>query len=241
MGLKQLIKDILFALHIDLTKNQQYDRQTINIMQKVLKNDSNCIDVGCHKGEMLQLMLKYSPKGQHHGFEPIPFMYENLKKNFNLPNCHFYNLALSDNKGNTTFNYVVNQPAYSGIKKRNYDNKEVEIQEIKVELNKLDDVIPSGQKITLIKIDVEGAELGVLKGSTTIIKRDKPFVIFEHGKGASDFYGTTPNDIYSLLVEECGMKISLLKDFLSNASPLTRSQLVEQYEKGLNYYFIAHA
>ena len=51
-------------------------------MKKVIKPQSNCIDVGCHKGEMLELMFKYSPKGKHFAFEPIPYLFERLKVNF---------------------------------------------------------------------------------------------------------------------------------------------------------------
>lgn len=240
MALKQIIKDILYFLHIDITKNQQYDRQTKAIFKKILKADSNCIDVGCHKGEIMHLMLKFSPKGQHFGFEPIPVMFEHLKKNFSNHNCKLYNLALSNEKGQTAFNYVVNEPAYSGIKKRNYDNKNVTIEEIKVTLDKLDNVIPDNLKIDLIKIDVEGAELGVLKGAEQLLKKYKPAIIFEHGKGASDFYGTSPEDIYEFLAENCGYKISLLKSYLNNSNSMSKASFKEQFDNSINYYFVAH-
>ena len=77
---KDLIRKILKILHFDLTKNQQYDRATQQIMKRVIRSNSNCIDVGCHKGEMLDLMLKYAPKGNHFAFEPIPDYYKQLKQ-----------------------------------------------------------------------------------------------------------------------------------------------------------------
>jgi len=38
----------------------------------------------------------------------------------------------------------------------------------------IDDIVADGDKITFIKMDVEGAELESLKGAQKIIKRDKP-------------------------------------------------------------------
>ncbi|HHB78565.1 MAG TPA: hypothetical protein ENK85_04970 [Saprospiraceae bacterium] len=51
---------------IPLSKNHRYDIQTKAIIKK-LHADSNCIDVGCFKGEILDLMLQAAPKGQHFG------------------------------------------------------------------------------------------------------------------------------------------------------------------------------
>ena len=55
MNIKNIIRGALNLLHIDLTKNLEYDRLTNAIMKKVLKVDSNCVDVGCHKGEIWRL------------------------------------------------------------------------------------------------------------------------------------------------------------------------------------------
>jgi FkbM family methyltransferase len=62
--------------------------------------------------------------------------------------------ALSDNDGYSTFQLVKNAPAYSGIKKRKYDISNPEIEEIKVELKTLDEVVPLNEKIHFIKIDL---------------------------------------------------------------------------------------
>lgn len=81
--MKELIKDTirktLNALHLDLTKNLKYDRLTKDVIAKSLKINSNAIDVGCHKGEILDLILKHAPSGKHYAFEPIPDFYNTLK------------------------------------------------------------------------------------------------------------------------------------------------------------------
>ena len=104
----------------------------------------------------------------------------------------------------------------------------------------LDNIIPPNIKIDFIKIDVEGAELGVLKGSTETIKRCKPFIVFEFGLGASDYYRTKPDDIFVFLVEQCGLNISNIHDFLHNKPSLNLKSFSDNYYKSKEYYFVAH-
>ncbi len=237
---KRFIRNTLTTLGLDLTKNLKYDRLTTQIMAKVLTPESNCVDVGCHKGEMLELMLKFAPNGNHFAFEPIPFMFEALKTKFPQKNIHIFPAALSDRKGVTSFNFVKNAPAYSGIMKRKYDVKHPDIEEINVKLDLMENLIPSDQPIHFIKIDVEGAEFGVLKGAKNLLVKNKPFVVFEFGLGASDFYKTTPEMIYNLLVKDCGLRISNLNDWLNDAAPLSLESFTKLYQNASEYYFLAH-
>ncbi len=234
---KELIRKILLFLHLDLTKNLEYDRLTLKIFKSHLKPNSNCIDVGCHKGEILEEILKLAPNGKHYAFEPIPDMFQKLELKFkNKVSLH--NLALADQEGETTFNYVKNAPAYSGIKQRKYAVENPEIEKINVKLNKLDNLIPSETKIDMIKIDVEGAEFGVLKGAQELIKRDRPLILFEFGLGASDFYGTEPSDIFNLF-QDCGMRIYKLKDHLSGQEAIELKDFEQIYKANKEYYFVA--
>lgn len=240
--MKELLKKLLKRLPIAFTKNQQYDRDTQRVLARVLSPQANCVDVGCHKGEVLELMLRYAPQGQHYGFEPIPALYEQLKTTFaDRPNCHFYQLGLSDAPGETSFNYVVSNPAYSGFVKRKYDRAHEEDTLITVRKERMDHVLPVNANIALIKIDVEGAELQVLQGATGIIKASRPVVVFEHGLGASDYYNTRPEQIFDLLAgPELNMRISTMARWLAGKPAFSRAELIEQFEKGLNYYFIAY-
>ncbi len=235
--MKEYIKYWIKKLPIAITKNQQYDQQTLRVMKRHLRPNSNCVDVGCHKGEMLEVINKLAPQGQHFGFEPLPHLFKALPGLF-PDNCHFYDIALSDEKGESTFNYVISNPAYSGFIKRSYDRPNEEDTTITVQRELLDVVLPDDLPIHLIKIDVEGAELQVLKGAEQTLQRYKPLVIFEHGIGASDLYGTQPDEVFEFL-ETCGLQIYLMKDWLKGKAGLTKKEFRTQYEKQLNYYFMA--
>lgn len=237
-SIKESLREILIYFHLDLSKNLKYDRLTRSILKQYLKIDSNCIDVGSHKGEILSLMLKYAPQGVHRAFEPIPYLYKVLLANFK-DTAKIFPYALSDKSGETTFQLVKNAPAYSGINKRRYDVVAPEIEEIMVEQKTLDEMIPLDENIHLVKIDVEGGEFGVLKGGKNTLKKNKPILIFECGKGASEYYGTKPIDIYNFITNEIELKIYTLKSFIKNENPLSESEFVQYFNTNEEYYFIA--
>lgn len=240
--MKALIKKLLKRLPIAFTKNQRYDRQTDLVMRRVLRPQANCVDVGCHKGEVLRLMLRYAPQGQHFGFEPIPGLYNQLKVTFApYPNCHFYQLGLSDEPGHASFNYVLSNPAYSGFEKRKYDRAHEEDTLITVEKACLDDVLPLDTRVDLLKIDVEGGELQVLRGAQALLAAHRPVIIFEHGLGGSDYYGTRPEQVYDLLTSPpISLRISTMARWLAQKPAFSRAELVREFEQKLNYYFIAY-
>ncbi len=239
MNIKNTIRAILNFLHLDLTKNLEYDRLTKKIMQRVITNNTNCIDVGCHKGEMLDEMLKYAPNGTHFGFEPIPYLYEALQKKYTTK-ATIYPYALSNTNGTSTFQLVKNAPAYSGINRRKYDIETPNVEEITVELKTLDELIDANLKIEFIKIDVEGGEFGVLKGAEQLLKKNKPTIVFESGLGASDYYGTTPDALYQFLTQNIGLKIYTLKSFINEKKSLSLKEFEEYFNTNKEYYFIAN-
>jgi FkbM family methyltransferase len=236
--MKALLKQIIKSLPIRFTKNQQYDYQSKKIIAAVCNANSNTIDVGCHKGEILDLLIQQAPQGHHYGFEPIPDLYINLKEKYTSKLIHISDIALSNEQKSTSFNYVKSNPAYSGLIKRQYDKPNEVDEQITVQCDLLDNLISENTTIHFMKIDVEGGELLVLEGAQKTIARCKPYIIFEHGLGASEFYDSTPEKIFSFF-ETCGMKLSTMKMFLENKTPFTKAEFVEQYYKKLNYYFVA--
>ncbi len=235
--LRQTAKYILDNLGIAITQNQRYDKYTRQVIESAVTENSNCIDVGCHKGEILDIMLKYAPKGKHFCFEPIPYLFKDLEAKYS-GKAKFYNLALSDSEDVLSFNWVKNAPAYSGLRRRKYDVANPDIEEIKVDVKRLDDLIPPDVKIDLIKIDVEGAEFGVIKGAEQTLKRCKPVMVFECGLGASEFYGTNPAELYNFITQKCGLNISLLTEYASRKK-LSETNFVAVYTQNKDYAFVA--
>ncbi|GAB4092710.1 FkbM family methyltransferase [Flaviaesturariibacter terrae] len=239
--LKDALKKVAAILPFPLTPNQRYDRDTVRVLKRVCRPDSNCVDVGTHRGEILELMRRAAPRGHHFGFEPLPPLFARLRQHYGgNPAVHIFPYALSDVAGTAPFNWVTSNPAYSGLRKRRYDRPHEEDQSISVETRRLDDVLLSyGLPVHLLKIDVEGGELAVLRGATEVLRRYRPVVIFEFGLGGSDIYGSTPEilwDFFSAL----GYHISLMERFLAEEPAFTLAELADQFHGKKNYYFIAY-
>jgi FkbM family methyltransferase len=216
-----------------------YDALTIAIMRKFLQKDSNCIDVGAHTGLFIDEMLAIAPEGRHYAFEPIPDLAAELKKKYQ-DNVEVYGIALSDNKGISSFKYVASNPGYSGLKERRYDRPHEIVKDIKVYTDLLDNIITPDETIDFIKIDVEGAELQVLRGGYELIRRNKPVIVFEHGLGAADFYNTTPSDIFELLHDNLGLKINTLQGLMEGAESLNSKTFNDFFYSGKEWYFTAY-
>ena len=238
--IKNRLRQLFIQLNWPVTRNLKYDILTKKILQRELRPTSNCIDVGAHKGEILDLFLGFAPKGRHTAFEPIPILNAALHANYS-DRVHVHPFALSDRTGTMLFNVVVDDPAYSGLQQREYKQSAPKIDTIEVEVRQLDDVMKERDySISLIKIDVEGGELDVLKGASSILKTDQPILIFEFGKGASEYYGTMPHHMFELL-EAQGYGMWTLSDFWNGKQPLHSASLKSIYEKGSDYYFVAKA
>ncbi len=238
LNLKIILKKILTFLHIDATKNMQYDRLTRKVLKTVLRRDSNCIDIGSHRGEVLEMFLEYACEGKHFAFEPLPILYTELTAKF-TPKAIISSLALSDIKGETNFKYVKNAPAYSGLQTRKYDIRHPVVEDITVHVSTLDDVIPEDLRLDLVKIDVEGAEFHVLKGGRSLLKKWKPLIIFECGLGASDYYKTDPGTLFDFICGELDMKLYTLPAYANGKEVLSHGQFIDIYRSNSEYYFVA--
>jgi FkbM family methyltransferase len=238
-SIKDFIKRLIKLSPIPLSKNHRYDLLTQKII-KTLNPNSNCIDVGCHKGEILDLFVASAPWGHHYAFEPLPSQFSKLKAKYGrLKNVSLFQSAVCDQTGTTTFNHVLTNPSYSGIKKRDYDKHGEKDTLITVDTSTLDETIGGDTKIDMIKIDVEGAELLVLNGAKELIEKNKPIIIFEFGAGASNHYGTTPELIFDFF-DHRQMKIYTLQSFCRSKVALNKSQLNDHFTQNTEYYFVAH-
>lgn len=216
-------------------ENFYTDRLTIRVLEKALQPTSNCIDIGCYRGEILRHMVRLAPDGHVFAVEPCPYHHDFLTKKF--PKVQFFQAALGDSPGFATFHFDREYPARSGL----LTGKDAggQMEEIQVRVEKLDNLIPENLKIDLIKIDVEGAEYPVISGGRNLIKRSRPVIIFEHGEGASGMYGKTSGDLYDLIYEDIGLRISTMDRWLAGGQALDKKSFIACVTSGKYSDFIA--
>ncbi len=234
-SIKDLLRKQLIRMNIGVTENLRNDILLKKIMKKVLNANSNTIDIGAYKGEITELILKIAPNGQHFAFEPNPVFFEQLQKKFGNK-VKVFPFALSDEEGESTFYVVGYDPALSGLSRRNFDARKVKA--IKVQVKRLDAVIPKEVKIDFIKIDVEGAEGKVLKGGIGLITRHRPIIAFEFGKGGSEYFNTYPETLFNFF-DSLQYDLWDYASFLKGKSPLTKETFRKVWEENQIYNFVA--
>lgn len=215
-------------------RREALDRYAMKLLiAATLRPGSQAIDVGAHSGAVLREIVRVAPFGKHLAYEPLPHCYEYLRREF--PQVLVRDAALSDENGTTSFIHVEAAPEFSGLRERAYPGFEDSVRHtITVRTERLDDVLGGDCHPSLIKIDVEGAELLVMNGAVKTLRTHRPVVIFEHGIGAADRYGYGSADVHDLLCRDVGMRIF---DF-DGEGPYSRSQFIDVFPEPI-WNFVA--
>ena len=214
-------------------RRDRIDNQNLRLLMAfALTEDSNCIDIGAHKGGVLAEMVRVAPHGKHIAYEPLPFLYKYLVDHF--PSVDVRQAAVSNEEGQTSFTYVKNLPTHSGFRERPYP-VQPQLEEMTVRTETLDGSLPAEYVPALIKIDVEGAERLVIEGAIETITKCKPIVVFEHGELTASHYDTHPGQIYELLHNKAGLRIF----DLDGKGPYTLGQFEETCTRGDRWNFVA--
>ena len=195
-----------------LNNNEIWELEVRNLLITSLdKNFNGCIvDIGANIGtHTVQLSLQYN-HAKVYAFEPQKHHFYCLEKNINdnnISNCSLFRCGLSD--GSNEYAY---HSKYDLKKKDNYggkglfqisDNNDQRFGEIDIHnkciLKKLDDY--NLENVGLIKVDVEGHELSILKGSMQTIKNNLPIIFIEIWNIPEHYNRYVNSDSFKILFE----------------------------------------
>lgn len=200
------------AMKVDISKQMgnaiywrgAHDWAPIFVLEKYLKKGDTFIDVGANQGEYsLWAARKVGTNGKVISFEPMPQLFGQLTENIRL-NEPFQQtilpvkLGLSDEKGEVPL--YASEDSNEGTNTI-YTTDKFSIELGKIQLDTLDEQVKKlkiGQ-VDFLKIDVEGAELQVLKGAINTLKDHRPLLLLEINKDACIAGGYLPEDILELL------------------------------------------
>lgn len=155
----------------------EYSEGEVDVFKQILKKGESVIEVGSNIGShtvpLAEIVGRY---GKVYAFEPQRLAFQILNGNLainSIDNVHTYQLAVSDKPGTITVP-VLDPRAnnnWGGLELGSYVSGE------KVAVVTLDNLdIP---KCKLIKVDVEGMELNVIKGAEKYIKQHQPVLYVE--------------------------------------------------------------
>ena len=126
------------------------------------------IDVGSNKGQFSLMTRKFFPNIMIHSFEPQIEILNLQKKVLGTNNINYYNFALGREKKELELYITKRKDSSSVLRPILSNNKNYIINEKKkISVKKLDELLDfkSIEKPSIIKLDVQGYELEVLKGS----------------------------------------------------------------------------
>ena len=135
--------------------------------------EGDFLDVGAHIGSVSAAVLRRHPEARIIAIEAVPEKAAWLKRRF--PGIDVRECAVADRRGRATFHVDLDQPGYSSL--LGTPSKHAS-RAIDVELLPLDELLPA-PSVSFVKIDVEGAEIEVLRGAPALTARCRPLFVFE--------------------------------------------------------------
>ena len=212
--------DILFA------KRKSISFSAFEIVNNLRKKADfkTIIDVGANGGQFAKTSSFFFKNANIYSFEPLPDQYKELNSTMRLSDrISLYNLALGNESGKIQFN----KNSYghiSSVLEINPENlnpnyKRSEFKKIEVKIEKLDNVIMQNLCIypVLLKLDVQGYELEVLKGSTRLLDKSIDYIVVEANLEAL-YTGQPSFTELNRFLNENGFELDGMLDFnLGNA------------------------
>ena len=150
-----------------------------------IRREQCIFDVGANVGQYTSLMAKLvGPEGAVYAFEPNPDIWSEFEARVTARNVHLQRCAVSDSvRTSRQFFVDVREGMHAVASSLNHlDNLHAagQARAVSVPTTTIDQFCGENQLIpNLIKIDVEGHELQVIRGALEIINRWRPIVVFE--------------------------------------------------------------
>jgi FkbM family methyltransferase len=173
----------------------------LGIVQKYMRmfphKNRSYIDVGGHVGTTVMPFLKLF--GFCVAYEPFSdnfnFLKQNVEANGMSSRCLLKNIGCSDKdrKGNMKMHFGGNSGCY--YFEENESESDSSVRTIRID----DDSDVSGMEIDFIKIDAEGYELAILRGSENLLLRCKPLIQIETNEMSDKLFGVSKKDIINYL------------------------------------------
>jgi len=182
-----------------------YEENQWKFVSRFLKPGMNFFDIGANQGFYTILASRrVGSQGKVFAFEPAPTEFRKLRRNLLINRLHnvvMESQAVGSYEGLTEFYLCLDyQGSFSSIRQPAYDvtsRKKV----IKVPITTLDAYVQCNNisSLDLIKIDVEGGELDVLKGGGGILERLRPIIMCEMDDRRTQQWGYQAREIWEFL------------------------------------------
>lgn len=185
-----------------------YSRDIVLLLDKILQPGMVMVDVGANIGEITMAAAhRVGPGGRVFAFEPMSSLYARLREHIEanrLGQVTVVKCGLSDQVGSAQL-FSASETFHDGTEHQGlgtlYSSTARATPTETIEIDTLDKFIGGRDlaQVDLIKIDVEGAELPVLKGAGNVLARFRPYLVIEIQHETSEQAGYKASDILEFL------------------------------------------
>ena len=183
--MKAALKSFLEKLFNQKIRKYSYETRMACLLKHYGIQD--IVDIGANNGQFVEWVQKafISKRTTVHSFEPIKSAFtvlERTAKRYNDKfNWHLHHFALSDNNGHQDINISVGDATSSSLHQVT-ENSPVQIIGKETVVLKAFDSLKLGhidRSKVLVKIDVQGHEMHVLRGMEKYISANRPLILIE--------------------------------------------------------------
>ena len=167
-----------------ILKEGSYEGNLLTLADCFIGEKTIIIDVGANIGfESLYFAKKY-PGNLVFSYEPASFAHQCLSRSKEINRCEnlkIFKMGVGDKGGQMQINAPTHNSYNKGLAAidNNFDLDDTFVKET-IAIVTLDEHIKENQRVSFIKIDVQGYEQNVLRGALDLIGKDRPVIIFEH-------------------------------------------------------------
>lgn len=189
---------------------QRQDRQEIDFLSTHVNEGAGILDIGANIGFYTRLLSELAgPSGTVYSFEADRRNFHFLEKNTRgLKNVRLFNLAVSEKEGSLTM-YLSHR--------LNVDNRTYEPEKYKssytVRAARVDDLVPEGTPVDIIKMDIQGSEFLALRGMDRVLRENSRVIILsEYAPDYLERCSGTSSRQFQEFFEERGFRVYFLRD-----------------------------
>jgi len=186
----------VFAVMVANATSEGLEPGTRRVLQSLIEPGMGVADVGANVGLLtLACAVATGPGGRVYAFEPEAGPRNQLQKTRHLNGLSWvdvHDLAVGAQSGVQTFHVspIIGHSSLYALPAEDGVGKDIEVQ-----VRRLDDVIGSGKRLDVVKIDVEGAELDVLAGMQRLLNENPDLaIVAEYGPSHLERIGIKPKE-----------------------------------------------
>lgn len=199
-------------------RNGSWSEPELDLIPFAVQPGETALDLGANFGLYCYHLAKVLGRsGRIYAFEPVPFTFETLRlvaKILGFRNVTLFEKGCAEEAGRISFEVPVQTSgafaagqAYIGGRRDDREGKEQQVRwagtrQVVCDVVKLDDFLPEVESLSLIKCDIEGAELLAFRGAKKMIAKHLPSVICEINPWFLEGFGIRLDELLAFFSEQ---------------------------------------